>query len=68
LSDDEPSFRELLLMRGKELLKDTQGSVAEVAQRCGFRDAKYFSRIFKREFGCQPSDYKRMVARAKPWR
>lgn len=52
------------LMRGKELLLGQQGLVGEVAHRCGFQDAKYFSRIFKREFGCQPSDYRRATRRA----
>ena len=47
----------LRLMRGKELFRHGAGSVAEVARQCGFRDPKYFSRVFKREFGCQPSDY-----------
>ena len=28
---------------------------AEVAEFCGFRDAGYFSRIFKKTFGCTPS-------------
>jgi AraC-like DNA-binding protein len=47
----------LRLMRGKELFRKGEGSVAEVARRCGFRDPKYFARMFKREFGCQPSGY-----------
>lgn len=53
----------LRLMRGKELFKTANASVAEVARWCGFRDPKYFSRIFKREFGCQPSDYKHACRR-----
>lgn len=30
-------------------------SVAEVAQACGYDDALYFSRVFKKHFGCAPS-------------
>ena len=32
-------------------------SVAEVAESCGFSDALYFSRVFKKYHGCSPSDF-----------
>lgn len=32
-------------------------SVAEIAQMCGFEDALYFSRVFKKHFGCSPTNY-----------
>lgn len=32
-------------------------SIAEVAESCGFRDALYFSRVFKKIYGCSPSDF-----------
>ncbi len=32
-------------------------SVSEVAQMCGFEDALYFSRVFKKYYGCSPSNY-----------
>lgn len=51
----------LRLMRAKEQLKRVDASIAGVAQECGFQDPKYFSRLFKREFGCQPSDYRRLA-------
>ena len=51
----------LRLMRGKERFRNGDTSVATVARSCGFRDPKYFSRSFKREFGCQPSDYLRAI-------
>lgn len=34
-------------------------SITEVAQMCGFADALYFSRVFKKYFGCAPSNYAR---------
>lgn len=55
----------LRLMRGKELFRKGETSVTSVAHSCGFQDPKYFSRIFKREFGCQPSDYLRAFARPR---
>ncbi len=32
-------------------------SVSEIAQMCGFEDALYFSRVFKKYYGCSPSNY-----------
>ena len=32
-------------------------SVAEVARLCGYDDALYFSRVFKKYFGCSPSAF-----------
>ena len=32
-------------------------SISEVARECGFRDALYFSRMFRKEFGVSPSQY-----------
>ena len=30
-------------------------SVAEIAEQCGYDDALYFSRVFKKYFGCSPT-------------
>ena len=30
-------------------------TVSEIANHCGFEDALYFSRVFKKTFGCSPS-------------
>ena len=32
-------------------------SVSEVAESCGFSDALYFSRVFKKYYGCSPSEF-----------
>lgn len=32
-------------------------SVGEIAQQCGYDDALYFSRVFKKRFGCSPSAF-----------
>lgn len=41
------------------LLKCTGLSVAEIAQRCGFSDANYFSRAFRERFGAAPRDFRK---------
>lgn len=32
-------------------------SIAEIAEQCGYEDALYFSRVFKKHFGCAPSAF-----------
>lgn len=41
------------------LLKRTNLSVTEIAIRCGFSDANYFSRIFRRVTGLTPNGYRK---------
>lgn len=43
------------IMLGAMWTKDY--SMAEIAGLCGFDDALYFSRVFKKHFGCSPSKY-----------
>lgn len=44
------------MQKAAELLKEGK-SVAEVAEETGFVNAKYFSSLFKKQFGMQPSKY-----------
>lgn len=48
---------QLRMKRASALLKDGLYSIAEIAERCGFSDALYFSRAFKKYFGCSPTVY-----------
>jgi AraC-like DNA-binding protein/ligand-binding sensor protein len=41
----------------KRLLLDPLHNVSQVAQRCGFSDASYFSRVFRKIASCSPSEY-----------
>ena len=45
------------LEKAGELLQSGEFTIAEVADRVGFSDAKYFSSCFKRYFGVSPSKY-----------
>ena len=40
-------------------------SVAEIGQLCGFEDSLYFSRVFKKHFGCAPSTFAKNRDHAK---
>ena len=61
LVDQPPGqlIRSLRLQRAADLLKQNTGSVAEVCYKVGFNDQAYFSRAFRKQFGCSPSDYKK---------
>ena len=47
--------------RARYLLLTTSLGVAEIATAAGYRDADYFSRVFRRFCGCSPSDYRNAV-------
>ena len=59
---DQPAgqlIRSLRLQRAADLLKNNAGSIAEICYKTGFNDQAYFSRVFKKQFGCSPSEYKK---------
>ena len=48
------------ISKAKELLCGEELSVQDVAEQVGYRDLKYFSRLFKKLTGVSPSDYKKL--------
>ena len=44
-----------------EKLKDPKNTILEIATECGFCDAAYFNRVFKKIFGCAPSVYRKLL-------
>ena len=59
LTGQSPSvfIRTIRLKRAAELLKAGHYNVSEVAYQVGFLEMSYFSRCFKRQFHCNPSQY-----------
>ncbi len=51
---------ELRMNKAKELLCSDENSVQDVADQIGYRDLKYFSRLFKKTTGISPSEYKKL--------
>jgi len=51
-------IRSMRLQRAAQLLEQKAGSIAEICYQMGFNDQAYFSRAFKKQFGCSPSEYK----------
>ena len=51
--------------RALNLLSQTTASIQETAERCGFSDANYFTRTFRKLQGITPMEYRKSVRSAK---
>ena len=51
--------------RSLKLLSSTCLSMPEIAERCGFSDANYFTRTFKKFHGTTPNEYRKSLQTAK---
>ena len=51
--------------RSLKLLSGTNLSMPEIAERCGFADANYFTRTFKKIHGTTPNEYRKSLQTAK---
>lgn len=49
--------------QARTLLRDSAAPLKQVASRCGFRDAGYFRRVFRRELGIAPREYRNRFGR-----
>lgn len=54
-------LNEFRIDRAKELLADPQINIKDVSIEAGYRDANYFTRVFKRMVGRTPSEYRNGV-------
>lgn len=48
-----------------ELLEENDLSLAEIAQRAGYNNQQYFSRVFKAEYGITPGQYRSNIKKRK---
>ena len=59
------SFQEYLnrarLEHGVESLLYTTKSVAEISEECGFANPSAFNKLFKKTYGCAPTEYKKSL-------
>lgn len=49
---------EARMRRAKQLLRDGHLKIYDIAAQCGYRDTKYFCRVFKKQNGLSPEAYK----------
>ena len=51
-------IRQFRLVEAKKLLKENHAfNISEIAFEVGFKDPKYFSKLFKQQFGMSPSEW-----------
>ncbi len=46
--------------KGCELLKNTDLSIGEISQSCGFNSFSYFTKIFGKKMHCSPKEYRQL--------
>ena len=54
-------LNEIRLDKAKRLLRETNFSIAEIAEECGFENQFYLHNRFKKSFGMSPTVYKKLV-------
>lgn len=59
-------LRKFRINHARDLLATTDYTAGKIAHDCGFEDAAYFSRIFKREFHQTPGDFRRHTRSGPP--
>ncbi|PKN90546.1 MAG: hypothetical protein CVU44_23500 [Chloroflexi bacterium HGW-Chloroflexi-6] len=50
--------RSYRILQDQALLKNTSTSIAEIAYQVGFKDQAYFSRVFSKQVGVSPNEFK----------
>ena len=64
-------MRNYRLQRACQMLADQRKSITEIAQECGFGTSSYFGRLFRKERGCTPEQYRGKLRQIEPdtaWR
>lgn len=51
---------EVRMQKAKELLSDYKLSIKEISHRIGYKDIKYFSKLFKKTIGLKPTEYRKI--------
>lgn len=58
------SFQDVLtyfrLYKSERMLLDSEDTIGSISDKIGFSDTKYYTRNFKKWFGCNPSEYRRL--------
>lgn len=49
--------------KAKELLKNTDYTITEISQLVGYDSLQYFSRIFRKNIGSSPSEFRKLLAK-----
>lgn len=55
--------REMQIEKAKRLLVETSDPIYRIADRTGYKDEKYFSKIFRERVGINPAEYRKAAER-----
>lgn len=50
-------IRNVRLKHASKMIANNTGNISDIAYAVGFNDPKYFSRLYKKQFGYSPSEY-----------
>ncbi|MCR5009061.1 MAG: AraC family transcriptional regulator [Oribacterium sp.] len=53
------------IRRATLLLNSTDNTIQEIAEQCGFTDSNYFTRVFKKQKGISPVEYRKKIGNKK---
>jgi len=54
-------IQQLRMEQGRELLKHSNKTIAEISWRVGYEDPGHFNRLFKREYGQSPAQWRKQT-------
>ena len=54
-------INKIRIEKAAALFKNSDRSITEIAMEVGFDDSNYFSRIFKKQMGMSPREYKKTI-------
>lgn len=60
-SSPKTYINQVRLNRSKEMMRNSQLTISEIAEKLGYGSIQYFSRAFSREFGMSPSTYAKSI-------
>lgn len=55
----------LRIGKAEELLLNTELGLAEIAEKSGYEDVYYFSRVFREKMQCSPAEYRKQTGRQR---
>ena len=56
-------LRQYRIRQAARLLCHTEERISDIASRCGFQDMSYFTKSFREQLGCTPTEYRRRAER-----
>lgn len=56
-------LKQYRLQQAAKLLTETSQRITDIAVSCGFQDMSYFTRAFREQMGCTPSQYRKNASR-----